>query len=286
MIHHISFADEDSLPKVERLGYELGLESLMGKTFNFRNGVNVIIGENGSGKTSLLNVIRKLTLCEGVIGSADFVDDKMWHVQLHSYVDAGYYDAVKMYTQFGYCTYNVRKCSDFSQSGPATAYDAYQIYEGNSGSAGENQRDAIWFCMNYIQNGGRTKDEKAEFTVNGVYPWMDFEVSVLDELRKCDTDYARKAVKWYADNKFSCKTNKDMMPWSGVTMIADEPDAGMDIYKLDELYRLYEATPPHYQHIIAIHNVALIHKLKEIGANIIEITPGYLDEIEDFLKGE
>ena len=286
MIHHISFADKDSLPKVEHLGYELGLKALMGKTFNFRPGVNVIIGENGSGKTSLLNVIRKLTLCEGVIGSADFVGTEMWHAKLHSYVYAGYYDAVKMYTQFGYCTYNVRKCSDFSHSGPATVYDAYQMYEGSSSSAGEKQRDAIWLSMNYIQNGGRINEEKAEFTANGLYPWMDFEVSVLDELRKIDTDYARKAVKWYADNKFSCKTNKDMMPWSGFTMIADEPDSGMDIYKLDELYRLYEATPPNYQHIIAIHNVALIHKLKRIGANIIELTPGYLDEIEDFLKGE
>ena len=50
-------------------GYEFDLPALNGKTIEFKPGMNVIVGRNGCGKTSLLNVIRKLTMCDGTFSS-------------------------------------------------------------------------------------------------------------------------------------------------------------------------------------------------------------------------
>ena len=58
MIKSITIEDNTKLP----LSYKL--ESLKnGTTYNFINGVNIIIGKNGSGKSTLLNNIASYLLC-------------------------------------------------------------------------------------------------------------------------------------------------------------------------------------------------------------------------------
>lgn len=39
------------------------------KSFNFKSGINIIIGSNGSGKSTLIKLISMYTLCENSIGS-------------------------------------------------------------------------------------------------------------------------------------------------------------------------------------------------------------------------
>lgn len=60
MIKSITIEDNTKLP----LKYSYKLESLKnGITYNFINGVNIIIGKNGSGKSTLLNNIASYLLC-------------------------------------------------------------------------------------------------------------------------------------------------------------------------------------------------------------------------------
>ena len=55
MIKSITIKDNTKLP----LKYSHKLESLKsGTTYNFINGVNIIIGKNGSGKSTLLKIIN------------------------------------------------------------------------------------------------------------------------------------------------------------------------------------------------------------------------------------
>ena len=68
MIKSITFIDPNGfdLPKDIYCDYMYTLPSLRGKTFEFTPKINVIVGKNGSGKTSLLKVLRYLTFCDGI----------------------------------------------------------------------------------------------------------------------------------------------------------------------------------------------------------------------------
>lgn len=69
----------------------------------------------------------------------------------------------------------------------------------------------------------------------------------------------------------------------------DEPDEGLDIYRLKELCSLLEmmvddAPRSCIQPVVAIHNVAIIKRLlKKGGVNFIELTPGYLDAVASLI---
>ena len=287
MIRSINFLKKK---KTDGMGYELTLPNLRGKKFDFKPGVNLIIGENGSGKTSLLNVMRRLTMCEGCMGSAEFTSKSCWRLALKRYIEKGYFDNVEMSFQGGYCTFNVKKINEIEKNGGAeTAMDFVRAYYGGSRSAGENQIDAISWVLQYIKDGCLRKGETVEMTSRGVPTWMDFRDACIEKIAKDANQYEedgfKKVLKWYEDNSFSCKKSPELIEYNGVTVLSDEPDVGVDINKLDELFRLYKATPPFYQHIVAMHNPALIHRLNKIGANIIELTDGYLEQIEDFVEG-
>lgn len=60
MIRRIDFSDIKNTP----IGYLGGIDFFSkNKSITFKSGVNVIVGLNGCGKTTLLNLIRRYTLC-------------------------------------------------------------------------------------------------------------------------------------------------------------------------------------------------------------------------------
>lgn len=62
------------------------MESLKGKTFEFKKGLNLIIGPNGIGKTSLLNVMRYLTFCKSTFYTSSAKSDTKIDFNIKDYL--------------------------------------------------------------------------------------------------------------------------------------------------------------------------------------------------------
>ena len=89
-------------------------------------------------------------------------------------------------------------------------------------------------------------------------------------------------LKYYQDN--AIRDSDRGKEW--VTLLMDEPDAGMDINNVQETYSWLTSLPEGFQTIIVLHNIGMIHRLKAWGkANFVELSPGYVNTVEEFFRG-
>ena len=70
------------------------------------------------------------------------------------------------------------------------------------------------------------------------------------------------------------------------TILMDEPDQGLDVGNLEEIYGMVSYNKPQTQLIAAIHNPVLIYKLSKLDyVNIIEMSKDYLNKVKQFIEG-
>ena len=304
MIHSIKFKD----PKKVKLppaaigdmhpNYAFSLDSIKGKTFEFKPGVNVIVGANGCGKTSLLNVIRHLTFCDELYHSSLADGREAWKLHTLNSYEQGYWHLAELKDRYTTSTFNLRKTTDFHPQDFANSMTNFtQMWRSNRRSEGQNLMDALKILVMIIQDGEeaiRKKDDgevmKSKRDKHGLLPHHYFKNTVLDvlsEASKEDDGYWgemwKTMLKYYADNDISKIEGYDN--YRGFTVLMDEPDKGMDVFYVEELYNFIVACPSHFQHIVVLHNIGMIHRLIEWGkANFIEMSEGYLDKVEEFFK--
>ena len=298
MIHHIEFLDPDgvALPNDVSAGYEFKVPSLRGRTFEFRPGPNVVVGANGSGKTSLLNVIRYITFCNGEYGSALLEGREYGELQAKHSFERGYWHLAKMKAQYGASTFNLRKIGDFnSQDAGASMVNFTQTLRTHEESHGEGVMDALAIMMN-IQNKGvssienRKGEKEEEPDDKGFFRHHYFRKMVTEPMEKLleNSNDVWKAMwshmlSYYKENTIS--GDERFREWFGFTLLMDEPDDGLDVDNLEKLYKLVDSCPSNYQMIAVVHNVALIERLhKRGGVNFIELTEGYLEKASRFVS--
>ena len=263
------------------------LPSLRGRTFNFTKGLNVIIGENGSGKTSLLSVIRQLWLAEyegKVEPSSHNMFSMFFGIKFTRHFDEGLYEMVDMKADYTKPLFCLRKAKDIKNENVlGSAMNMLQFMQSNEMSNGESVTCSIVSMIKLMQ--GKHPTQNAE-------EYMDFQKTL---------GYIRESgEKMWGGNRSGihgrdCKRMFDFFmdyfdrnkvePSNCLTAVLDEPDDGMDIYRLDQLRKLFAAVHRvrKDQFIIVLHNVALIKALSELdGVNFIEITDGYLDAVKAF----
>lgn len=263
-------------------GYEFDLPSLKGKTIEFKPGVNVIVGRNGCGKTSLLNVIRKLTMCDRAFSS--HYSRGHGEARLHRMQNFGYFRRADISMDCRFSVFNLRKPGDMeSYDWESSAANFSQFFNAKRRSDGQNVNATLKMMMVFFMFGeDHYKDSDVEKGKEG----RNFEKCVIEHIRKAaKTCKAHQfMLDYYERNGFKAAKGD---PYWGWTMLFDEPDKGLDVFNVKELFDFItnEKDEKFLQKIVVLHNIGLIHKLKEWGhANFIDLDKGYLEEVEKFFK--
>ena len=250
------------LPDVECFGN--------GVEFNFKNGVNVIIGPNGCGKTTLLKLIRKYLLIDRNKQSEKFVNG-LFDISLSKNNDIK--DGVAVYSDYNLTTFNFSHVDELCDNGSDRCLESYDTFCSIYSSFHSSTGESVKISLNSLFSDMFIKDAK-----------LNFPIAQLKKMSKDGNDAWKKYAEKYLEyiEKYNVPSNsKDYE----ITAILDEPDRNLDILNIDELYNILSYKKEHVQLIATIHNPILIYKLMKCNdVNIIELKEGYADAIKKTIE--
>ena len=280
MIKTIKFHDPDkmeNLPEevVENMGYEFGVKSLKGKVFEFTPGLNIIIGANGCGKTSMLNVIKDIMFCKKKVYS-DIKYGSYAVLKIEGMFESGIWHLTEMESDYRTLLFSLRPEDDLRSSELDNMMNFLQTYESYHSSSGENVLNSFHLLGKELVSfqGEKMKE-------------LSFKKEVLDklpELLERHGDMASIIQNYYKRNMISDKG--EVQKHSGITIVMDEPDRGLDVINLQSVFGLIEnwVDIGKAQIIMSCHNPLLIQKFrKQEWCNVIELTEGYMGKIEEWM---
>ena len=221
-----------------------------GLSVDFINGVNIIVGENGCGKTTLLELLRYYLMVDEMDCSK------------------GRYNS------------NVNRLRRGVSSDMPTGVDVYGDYDKNifnltyDKSEDKNLENfenfGAWFEQKRSSTG-----EGIILTINHLFDYMFSKKAPLKfDYSTIDLEPYQKYVK---EHKVECDDS-----W---TIIMDEPDRNLSLDNLKNIEDVLSYKKENTQIIAVIHNPLLIMSLQRFKhINWIELTDGYLDKIKDIFN--
>ena len=290
MIDYIQFTDPKGTDPKTLLTGDIShipfLPSIRGKRFDFKPGLNLIVGPNAVGKTSLLSAIRRLYFAESEDGSVECVSRNLFsaffNVSFPAHFDSGLFNLCEMKADYSKPLFSLRKQKDIAHHHIMdNVFSMLQNMESSSMSAGEGVSYALHALIATMQGKmpGARDDSYLDFPLvldcikRGALPLRDNDKRWAEVIcRKVDF-----TLDWFKRNDIGARTQ--------ATAVLDEPDEGMDIYRLNSLLALLKAVAQlqRDQFIVSLHNVALVSALSAVeGVNVIELTPGYHKAMLDF----
>lgn len=228
-----------------------------GKEYIFKEGVNIIVGENGCGKTTLLNLIRAYLLVDDTrctIGSYNHNILKLFPNLLD--LDK-FLDGVDVYADYTRNTFRFCHVVERSMSEPQNKddfADLADMIEQKRASTGEGVSMALQSLF-------------ADMFGRGAKLTFDYKQPKIQGFRKY-IDYV-KTHEIIGDE------------W---TILMDEPDRNLDITHIDEILGILSFHKENTQIIATIHNPLLIYALSKKDVNIIEMSEGYVSKVKKQIK--
>lgn len=244
----------------------------------FKPGINIIVGENGCGKTTLLNIIRRSNLLEH-----SFIP-KSNHFRVTNLEQMDeLYDCFEIKQDLRLPVFNLYRMADDSEKIAKNDLDSSlevkQFLGMKEESRGQNlkgdmaqlfhimfeRQSECYPMMKYLKESAERfptpekKEEKKEGSIN---------IPVPD-----GPAIMRKVMENHVDSERPT-----------YTILMDEPDQGLDIENLKDIYNTVSYNKEDTQLIAVIHNPFLIYKLMKLDyVNFIEMSEGYLKKVKEFL---
>lgn len=235
----------------------------------FKTGTNVLIGKNGSGKTTIINALAQHTFCNK-LGYSMFPKDLIELLNL--YTDNSDINSIEIKGDYTESTFKLIIDNEIkSHEIMDNMSNVLRMMGTKNLSTGQKIKYSIEQLLKTM-----FKEDHTAFDWTYLDKYLDNHKTV----DKSDIWYHRcKAIKDYT------KTNHITDEHGYFTVLMDEPDRNLDINGLTDVFEILNMNRKDVQVITAIHNPLLICKLaKNKNINFIELTPNYLNTILNFNK--
>lgn len=259
MISKVSIVNNKNTP-LRYLSKVSGLSN--GVFFDFRPGVNIIVGNNGCGKSSLLKLISWYCLCKDSMCSSIDLSSFGKGLKLNPLFDNNdnLKDGAKIKCDYNGVVYNYNSIIKKELSTINEFHDYFNSADLSDGEKG----------IHTLQSMFDTAFKKTD---------VQFPIKKILEYKKsCNTLWKKRftsLLNYYKNNQLHLTQNE-----FEYTFLMDEPDKNLDIKNIQNLYRVLSYKKEYIQIICVIHNPLLIyHLLKKDHINFIEMSENYIRNI-------
>jgi ATPase subunit of ABC transporter with duplicated ATPase domains len=223
-----------------------------GTEYIFKPGVNIIVGENGCGKTTLMNLIKKYLLVDYTDCSIGLYGSNINGLYENPMEQKPLYDGVDVYADYQKNTFRLSHAGEKESNQAVETFEDFgTMFTQRTSSTGEGVLVAVNSLFKYMFS----KDAPLTFNYKQFKERDPLYYKYITEHRKTDVDE--------------------------FTILMDEPDRNLDIENIDQIKAILSFHKPQTQVIAVVHNPLLIYNLhnnKEV--NVIEMTKGYVKKVK------
>lgn len=243
-----------------------------GTSWEFKPGVNIVVGENGCGKSTLLKLIAAYGLCADSMKSQ--LPDKtsllkiehLYHQKFQQ--DSTFRDGCIVNMDYQGTLFRYTPATEFNNEDALDSFANFSLtINKHRSSMGESMLDAMGMLIKTMN-----EEKDVNFPIKQLKKYIDSVNYVWS--RKLDM-----LLDYYKANRIEVKQDDFEF-----TVLMDEPDRNLDITHIKELYNILSYHRPMTQLIAVVHNPVLIYKLAQTDVNFIEMTPDYLYHVKNLIK--
>ena len=253
MVTKVVISDNKDSP----IGYLSELKAFKnGKEYVFKPGVNIIVGENGCGKTTLMELIRKYLLVDLSECSAGLYNSNINEVCFGIGDDKHMYAGVGVYADYQRNTFRMCHAGErnYNEAIFENDHSISEFFGQKQASTGEG----VLVSLKALFGRMFSKDANLKFD------YLQFKDNYMPYM-KYIADHIVGGDEW--------------------TVLMDEPDRNLDIENICQIRNILNVHKEHCQMIAVIHNPLLICALsKNPDINFIEMTKGYVNKIKKLVN--
>jgi len=239
------------------------------ETVVFKPGVNILCGINGSGKTTILNMLKLYTLTE------KFFYSEWPTLYQYSHLENMFKDkitSVHIYADYRYVFFNFRIEKDIpkGEGWLENMANFKQAVTDNHISRGQSVLHTFDILLDFMFGEDRLKGDTLKFP--------------LEKIKKLNANtFSAEYAKYASDYFYKHMEEQEIHRF---TILMDEPDNNLDIFNIDSTFSIYSVERPDTQIIASLHNPVVLYRLaiQKNPPNFIELTPGYVNKVIEFVE--
>lgn len=239
--------------------------------YEFKPGINILIGKNGCGKSTLINILRSYTLCNNEYHSK--LPKSLLNINLFKSLQTKpFLNGIDVLANYGASTYNLRNTNDIPDNEHLDNISNFkEVMIGNSLSTGQGNIYNLNILLSNMFDE-TINDKTIKFPINEI-------INKIDSYSITSHPWKSNLIDLY---NYYIRNNIDD---GVVTILMDEPEQNLDIHNLQSIYSILSEPREDTQIIASIHNPILIYRLSQLeNINIIEMNDGYLKAIINFIE--